>query len=301
MLQQIASKFSIPSVIEFAPGNGGLTKAVITTPLATGEVYLNGAHVTGYQPRDQAQVLFVSSKSRWEAGKAIRGGVPICFPWFGGLEGRDTAPAHGFARTSQWDVLETKSNPDGSATIALGLTQPADPNGFWPHAFRARYEVTVGTTLLLELTITHTGGEPFLFEEALHTYFSVGDVKQVNVTGLAGTHYLDKLQAGREMMEHMAPIRIVGETDRIYLNSVGDCVIDDPVLNRRIINTKHNSDTTVLWNPWINKAKAMSDFGDDEWPGMLCIETCNVGPSAVTLKPGESHTMTAEIKSVSRA
>ncbi len=298
MLQELNSKFAIRSVIEFVAGNGGLTKAVITTPCATGEVYLHGAHVTAYQPRDQPPVLFVSGKSRWEAGKAIRGGVPICFPWFGSLEGRDTAPAHGFARTSVWEVLETKSNPDGSATLALGLTQPEDPVAFWPHAFRARYEVTVGTTLLLELTITHIGGEPFLFEEALHSYFSVGDVKQVNVTGLAGTHYIDKLQAGREVMEPMAPIRIVGETDRIYLNTSGDCVIDDPGLNRRIINSKHNSDTTVLWNPWINKAKAMSDFGDDEWPVMLCIETCNVGPSAVTLKPGESHSMAAEIKAI---
>jgi glucose-6-phosphate 1-epimerase len=301
VLQELASRFAIPSVIDFATGKGGLIKAVITTPHASGEVYLNGAHVTAYQPNGQPPVLFVSQKSHWEAGKPIRGGVPICFPWFGPLEGRDTAPAHGFARTSQWDVLETKLNPDGSAMIALGLTQPLNPVAFWPHAFRARYEVTIGPTLLLELTISHIGGEPFLFEEALHSYFSVGDVRQATVTGLAGTHYLDKLQGNRELMEHMAPIRIVGETDRIYLNTLGDCVIDDPVLNRRIINTKYNSDTTVLWNPWINKARAMSDFGDDEWPRMLCIETCNVGPFAVTLKPGESHTMTAEIKGVPRS
>ena len=132
--------------------------------------------------------------------------------------------------------------------------------------------------------------------EALHTYFHVGDVRQITVTGLAGSSYLDKTQGNREVLEGVAPIHITGETDRIYLDTIGDCVIDDPKLNRKIIVEKIGSDTTVLWNPWIAKAKAMSDFGDDEWPEMVCIETCNVGPAAVTLGPGQSHTMTATIR-----
>ncbi len=297
MLEALRSNYSIPGVIDFAEGNAGLIKAVVTTPLAAGEVYLHGAHVTRYQPADQEPVLFVSGKSRWDAAKPIRGGVPICFPWFGNLEGRDTAPAHGFARVSQWDVLSTRSNPDGSATIELELEGKGDPKDPWPHAFRATYCVTVGATLRLEFTVQHRNGEPFLYEEALHSYFHVGDVHQVSVTGLAGTAYLDKLQAGKEVLQGIEPIRIASETDRIYLDTVADCVIEDPKLSRRITIAKKGSNTTVLWNPWINKARAMPDFGDHEWPGMLCIETCNVGPHAVKLAAGESHTMIAEIRS----
>jgi glucose-6-phosphate 1-epimerase len=300
VLDTIQSQHSISGVIDFAEGNGGLIKAVITTPLARGEVYLHGAHVTHYQPTHQEPVLFLSGKSKWDAAKAIRGGVPICFPWFGSLEGRDTAPAHGFARTSQWEVVTTRSNPDGSATLEFALDGNDDPKSFWPHAFRARYSVTIGSTLRLELTVQHRNGEPFLYEEALHSYFHVSDVHQVSVTGLAGTPYLDKLQAGKEITEGIAPIKIVSETDRIYLDTTATCVIDDPRFNRKISIAKTGSNTTVLWNPWIAKSKAMADFGDDEWPGMLCIETCNVGPFAVRLAPGESHTMVAEIQALPR-
>jgi glucose-6-phosphate 1-epimerase len=286
---------SIPDLIDFQTGNGGLIKAVITSPLCAAEIYLHGAHVTHYQPRGMEPVLFMSSKSRFADGKAIRGGVPICFPWFGNLEGRDTAPAHGFARTSAWTVQSTAANDDGSVTITMEMKRGEDPQSFWPHAFRAVHRVTFGSTLKMELTVHHTGGEPFLFEEALHSYFHVGDVREVAVTGLAGTAYLDKTQAGKEMLQGVAPIKITCETDRVYLDTTADCVIDDPKLNRKITIRKTGSSSTVVWNPWIAKAKAMADFGDEEWPGMLCIETCNVGRSAVKLGPGESHAMIAEI------
>jgi glucose-6-phosphate 1-epimerase len=285
-------------VIDFQPGNGGLVKAVVTTPHCAGEMYLHGSHVTHYQPTGQPPVLFVSGSSRFEAGKPIRGGVPICFPWFGPLEGRDTAPAHGFARTSLWEVVSTQANADGSASISLQLQRAEDRTGFWPHAVRAAFTATFGSTLRMELEVHHTGGEPFLFEEALHSYFHVGDVRDVKITGLAGTSYLDKTQAGRELLEGVAPIRITAETDRVYLETTADCVIDDPKLNRKITISKTGSDSTVVWNPWIAKSKAMPDFGDEEWPVMLCIETCNVGRSAVKISPGESHRMVAEIKSV---
>jgi glucose-6-phosphate 1-epimerase len=294
VLETLRTKYSISGVIDFAEGNGGLIKAVIRTPLANGEVYLHGAHATHYQPVNQEPVLFLSGKGRWDPTKAIRGGVPICFPWFGSLEGRDTAPAHGFARISQWDVLASRTNSDGSATIEFGLNGNEDPKALWPHS------VTIGATLRLEFTVQHVEGEPFLFEEALHSYFHVGDVHQVSVTGLAGTSYLDKLQAQKEITQGDAPIKIVSETDRIYLDTQADCVIDDPKFNRKITISKSGSNTTVLWNPWTAKAKAMSDFGEDEWPGMLCIETCNVGRFAVRLSAGESHTMVAEIRSSPR-
>jgi glucose-6-phosphate 1-epimerase len=295
MTDSLNQRFSIANALGFEPGKGGLIKAVVSTPRSTGEMYLHGAHVAHFQPSGHAPVLFLSGESRFEPGKPIRGGVPICFPWFGPLEGRDTAPAHGFARTSLWEVQSTRRNADESVTIELVFSQPEDAKSFWPHAVRAVQRVTFGSTLKMEFSVFHVGGEPFMFEEALHTYFHVGDVRQVNVTGLAGTPYLDKTQAGKEVLEGSAPIKITAETDRVYLDTTATCEIADPVLQRRIIVQKHGSASTVLWNPWINKSRAMSDFGDDEWPGMLCIETCNVGRSAVKLATGESHTMLAEI------
>ena len=294
------SEHSIPGIIDFVPGNGDLTKAIVTTKFATGEMYLYGAHVTHFQPVDQPPVLFLSGSSRFQAGKAIRGGVPICFPWFGPLEGRDTAPAHGFARTSLWELKSTNANPDGSSTLVLELTGSEKSNDFWPHAFRARYTVTFGQTLHLEFAVFHLHGEPFMFEEALHSYFHVGDVRQVTVTGLGGTPYLDKTRGARETPGAADPLHITGETDRVYLETTSECVIDDPQLGRKISIKKTGSDSTVVWNPWIEKSKSMADFGDDEWPGMLCIETCNVERSAVAIGPGQSHVMTAEIRSIPR-
>ncbi len=293
----ISSQHTIPGVIEFKPGNGGLTKAMITTPLASAEIYLHGAHVTDYMPKGQAPVLFMSGKSRFENGKAIRGGVPVCFPWFGNLANQPQAPAHGFARTSEWSIEDTRQNSDSSTAITLAFEFDQSRSPWWPHAARAEYTVTVGKTLKLELQITNQGSEPFTFEEALHSYFHVGDVRQVSVTGLEKTHFLDKMQANRELTEGSDPIRIIHETDRIYLDTTSACEITDPKLKRKITNSKQGSSSTVLWNPWIAKARTMPDFGDDEWPDMLCIETCNVGPSAVSLQPGESHTMKAEIQS----
>ncbi len=294
-LDQFNSQFAIADTLHFTAGNGGLAKAIVTTPLAIAEIYLNGAHVTHFQPTGQKPVLFMSGKSRFEPGKPIRGGVPICFPWFGNLEGHPQAPAHGFARTSEWTVRTATRSPDGVVTLGFALDCHDANSTDWPHACSALYTAAIGSTLGLSLTISHHTGEPFLFEEALHTYFSVADVRQVSVDGLSHTGYLDKLQAGREFMEGATPVRITGETDRVYLDTTATCEIHDPVAGRTLVVKKKGSNATVLWNPWVAKSKAMADFGDDEWPGMLCIETCNVGRSAVRLSPGESHTMSAEI------
>ena len=289
----------LPPGVRLEPGFGGLTKVVVATDLATAEVYLHGAHVTHYQPAGQGPVLFLSRQSLFAAGKAIRGGVPICFPWFGPLENRPKAPAHGFARTSLWALAAATRDGGGVVTLRFELSRGEDPASDWPHAFRAEYAVTVGPELTMALTIHHVGGEPFLYEAALHTYLSVGDVRQASVTGLENTPYLDKA-AGREEPGVDAPVRFTGETDRVYQETTAACTADDPAGHRTIRVEKSGSASTVVWNPWVAKAKAMSDFGDGEWPGMLCIETANVRGSAVTLGPGGSHTMTAVVRVGSR-
>ena len=286
----------LPGTIRIEPGHGGLRRVVIGTAQADAEIYLHGAHVTQFQPRGQKPVLFMSGKSWFEDGKPIRGGVPVCFPWFGPRQDGKTGPAHGFARLLEWDLIGAQETRDGAVEINLRFASDAAPRKKWDSGFEVNYRVTVGTALGMELRVRNPSNQPMRFEEALHTYLAVGDVRQVRIEGLAGTSYSDRVGTPHTETEGAAPIRIVAETDRIYMDTQATCVVHDPGRQRRLVVEKTGSDTTVLWNPWIAKAQAMPDFGDDEWPAMLCIETCNVREHAVTLAPGQSHAMGAVIR-----
>jgi len=283
-----------PESTRLETGQGGLKRLVIKTSQADAEIYLHGAHVTQFQPRDQKPVLFMSGKSWFEPGKPIRGGVPICFPWFGA--GKDGRPAHGFARLSEWDVTGAEQASDGAVEINFQFLSDAATRKDWDGDFEVTFRVRIGTALGMELRVRNTSSQSMQIEEALHTYLAVSDVRQVGIAGLAGTTYSDRVGTPHTEIEGAAPIRITAETDRIYLNTQATCIIDDPGWRRRLAIEKTGSDTTVVWNPWIAKAKAMPDFGDDEWPAMLCIETCNVREHAVTLAPGQTHTMTATVR-----
>jgi glucose-6-phosphate 1-epimerase len=283
-----------PESIRLETGQGGLKRLVIKTSQADAEIYLHGAHVTRFQPRGQKPVLFMSGKSWFEPGKPIRGGVPICFPWFGA--GKDGRPAHGFARLSEWDVTGAEQASDGAVEINFQFLSDAATRKDWDGDFEVTFRVRIGTALGMELRVRNTSSQSMQIEEALHTYMAVSDVRQVGIAGLAGTTYSDRVGTPHTEIEGAVPIRIIAETDRIYLNTQATCIVDDPGWQRRLVVEKTGSDTTVLWNPWIAKAKAMPDFGDDEWPAMLCIETCNVREHAVTLAPGQTHAMTATVR-----
>lgn len=293
-IEELNSRFEIPGIAQIAKGNGGLAKVVVTTGKAAGEIYLHGAHVTSWHPSGTEQVLFVSSKSEWEQNRPIRGGIPICFPWFGGKANDPTAPAHGFARTMPWQLVSI-TQADDAVTVAMRIESNADTKKWWPADFQAVYRATFGFQLNLELTVTNSGTTSMHFEEALHTYFHVGQIEQVQLQGLDAVQYIDKTDSYRKKTQQ-GPITIESETDRIYLNHSNPVDLEDLSLHRRININKHNSLTTVVWNPWIDKAKAMSDFGDDEWKQMVCVEVSNVGDFAVELAPRQQHTMRAVYK-----
>ena len=286
---------AIPGIASFHQSPDGLTRLRITTAPATAELALQGAHLTHFQPAGAAPVLFLSRSSQHAPGQPIRGGVPVCFPWFAARAGRPESPAHGFARTSRWDV-ESLTGTAAGATVVLRLASDEHTLAHWPHAFTARLRVEVQSALTLTLEIENPGPAPFHFEEALHSYFAVSDVREVAVTGLEGAAWLDKTDDLRRKQLGPEPLRIDAETDRIFPANTAPCTIDDPVLRRRIIVEKSGSQTTVVWNPWRAKAAAMADFGDDEWPQMLCIETANTAADAITLAPGATHTMSATIR-----
>lgn len=290
--QQLNEQFACDGA-RFEDAAGGLVRAIIETSAAHGEVYLHGAHITRFAPAGHAPVLFLSEQSHFAPNKPIRGGVPICFPWFGPREGDETAPMHGLARLVEWEV-ESVTSGEITTQIVLRYAPKSPPHPAWPTC-KLRYIISFGASLQMRLEVKNTGDKTIRFAEALHTYFQVGDVRQIEIEGLETTRYIDKTDGFQEKTQSQSRLNITGETDRIYLNTEQTCVIHDPVYNRKIHVDKENSWTTVVWNPWQQKAVAMPDFGDDEWTKMVCIETCNVNNCEVELNPGDSHVMTAKI------
>jgi glucose-6-phosphate 1-epimerase len=286
-------QFEIPDIARVVEGNGGLFKVRITTPDVIGEVYLHGAHVTSWKPSGTEEMLFLSSQSRWEDGRAIRGGIPICFPWFGGKADDPKAPAHGFARTKSWH-LESISRAGNAVTVSMFTESDEATKRWWPADFRMVYRATFGRELGLELLVLNTGRTSLRFEEALHTYHRVGNINEARLRGLDGVQYLDKTDSNRRKLQQ-GNIAIASETDRVYLDTRDAIGLNDPVLHRATRVTKENSRTTVIWNPWVDKAREMSDLNDNEWPQMLCIETSNVSDFAVDLAPDQEHAMKARV------
>lgn len=280
--------------VKLADGSGGLPVLQVRTELGEADIYLHGAHVTHFRPAGHDPVLFMSGNSWFAADKPIRGGVPICCPWFGPKKDNPKAPAHGVFRLQTWTVQSITTLPTGEVGITLQLLPSDLSREFWPFTFEIEQRIRVGRELSMTLAMRNTDTEPFTFEEALHTYLAVGDVKQVSVSGLSGATYMDRLQNLQRFTQEGA-IRFTGETDRSYLNTETAVTVDDPSMRRRIRVSKTGSKTTVVWNPWIAKAKAMPDFGDEEWPGMVCVETANAADNAVSVAPQETHLMQAAI------
>jgi len=285
-------RHEIPGRVEIVNGGGGLPLVKITTPSSTAEIHLHGAHVTGFQKNGEPPLLFMSDKSLFAPDKAIRGGVPVCFPWFGPREG---LPAHGFARVTAWEWVATAVLPDGA--VRLGFQLPEKAGG--ANAFHGDVEfvVTVGESLTLELRVTNTSPEPLSFEECLHTYFLVGDLNAVAITGLKGVAYLDKTDRNARKLESGDSIKIISETDRVYLATTGAVEIDDASLRRTIRVEKSGSASTVVWNPWVAKSRAMPDFGDEEFRRMVCVESGNVGQNNLTLAPGKASVLKVVLSS----
>jgi glucose-6-phosphate 1-epimerase len=292
-MAELNRRFEISGIARVVDGNGGLLKVNVTSPEAAGEMYLQGAHVTSWKPAGAEEVLFVSTQSRWESGVAIRGGVPICFPWFGGRAGDPKAPSHGLVRAKAWQLDEI-TQAAGTVTASMSTTSDESTKKWWPSDFRLEHRVMFGRELHMELVLKNTGTTALHFEEALHTYFRVGDIEKARVRGLDGMRYTDKTDSRRVKVQQ-GDVVITAETDREYLDTPHAVELEGAVSRHRILITNENSRTTVVWNPWKQKAKALADLSDDEWRKMICVETSNVSEFAVDLAPGQEHTMKSTI------
>jgi len=260
-------------------------KVVVETEWSTAEIYPHGAHVTHFQKKGEAPLLFMSGESEFAEGRPIRGGVPIIFPWFGGKEGY---PAHGYVRTSPWSLEECSVFAGGEVMLRFRVPTM--------DSLDVEYVVRVSKQLSLELVVTNAGTNDATFETCLHTYFQIGDINSVSIMGLTGCSYLDKVLEG-EFTETAEAIRIASEVDRVYFDTTAAVDIIDPELKRRIHVSKSGSHSTVVWNPWIEKSKRMPDFGDGEYPQMLCVESGNVARNRITLSSGSRAVLKVELAS----
>ena len=277
-------------------GAGGLPRARVSGARADAEVYLQGGHLTRWQPHGAAPVLFLSSRALFAPGKAIRGGVPIIFPWFGPHATNRQAPMHGFARARPWRLVTSGPGPQGAVVLELALEDDEATRAVWPPAFEVRYRVSVGEALEMALEVVNRSPAPFTFEAALHTYLAVGDIRAVAITGLEQTVYLDKVDGMTRKRHGAEPLRLTGETDRVFLGTAARCVVDDRALDRRLVVDKTGSASTVVWNPWATKGAALPDLAPDDWRRMVCVETANAADDAVTLPAGGRHVMTATLR-----
>ncbi len=286
-------RFAIEGAVSFHEQPSGFVVVKVNNIHANATIAMQGAHLMTFQPKGEEALIWMSPEAKQAPGKSIRGGVPVCWPWFGPHEQDPKLPAHGFARTVAWRLNQVHVLPDGSTRLEFELIQNATTRAQWPHPCSVRNIITVGKTLQHELITGNHGNEPIVIGEALHTYFQVGDVRKVTVNGLQGCDYLDKTK-GFQRLTQLGPLNFCGEVDRIYLDAPASTEIRDPAMKRRIVIRTQGSHSTVVWNPWTEKAAQMGDLGPEGHLHMLCVETANAAEDTVTIAPGAQHRLVAQ-------
>jgi D-hexose-6-phosphate mutarotase len=293
-LADLNARFGLAEQLKFIDGPNGLVFAEIDNALGTAYICLQGAHITTFRPKDQVEpVIWVSKFAKFALGKSIRGGAPVCWPWFGAHATESSFPGHGFARTVMWEVTQSAALPGGETEITLALLENEQTQVQWLHKTRLELNVIVGRSLKASLNTTNLGDTPVQIGEALHTYFQISDIEEIKVTGLENTAYVDKVGEVTRRMQDGA-VTFSGEVDRVYVDTETTCVIVDPAFNRRIVIAKTGSRSTVVWTPWNEKADKMGDFGPDGWRQMVCVESVNALENVVSVEAGETHRMAVE-------
>ncbi len=292
-IQDLNSQFGITDQLNFAEGSGGLPMIEIKTDHASARISLHAGQVLSYKPAHIAEdLMFLSEKAYYQDGKAIKGGAPICWPWFGPDPEGKGRPGHGFVRNRPWNVLKTETVTNGDIKITLGLENTEETQAIWPHSFILRQEITVGQSLNLALITQNTGTEAFIITQAFHTYLKVGNINQASVSGLEQCQYIDKVDDSKQKQQKGA-VAIEAEVDRIYLDVPNTLVIDDPALKRKIQIQSSGNKTAVVWNPWAKISADMADLEDNDYQRLLCVETTNAADDVITIAPNSTYQLTA--------
>ncbi|HDM8160660.1 TPA: D-hexose-6-phosphate mutarotase [Vibrio harveyi] len=252
---------------------------------ATAGIALHGGHVVSFTPAGKEDLIWMSEKAIFDGKAALRGGIPVCWPWFG----RIAAPAHGFARTAEWELVEHRENDNG-VIVELALFPTEETHDIWPHMFDARLMVEISDQLKVTLKVTNIDDAEWTFSGALHTYLNVGDIKQAQTTGM-GPKYIDSLKEG-EICQGGDVLQLTDTIDRVYTQPEAQILVKDAVLNRTLSVENQGHNSAVLWNPWATGAQGMGDMADNGYETMLCVESTVHAPSikqGKTLQPGETH------------
>lgn len=292
-INHLEKEFGISGQLEFVEGPGNHILIHIKNEYANAIISTYAGQILSYRPVSQnSDMLFLSEAAYFRDGKAIKGGTPVCWPWFGADPENKGRAAHGFVRNRQWQVTGTQTLDDGSTRIVLGIDSNNETLAIWPHAFELSIQFTLGASLEISLATTNRDSQPVEITQALHTYFKVGDISKTQLLGLEGKSYIDTLD-NNQTKTQQGLVEFVAETDRIYTDVDSDIILNDPVLERNIKIASTGSKSAVVWNPWVEKSASMDDFLDEEYKIMLCVETTNAGPDTVDLAPGDTYVLKA--------
>lgn len=293
-IDQLEEQFSIEGEVGFAELENELIFITVSNRYADADICLYGAHVTSFRPHNTMDVLWMSPESKFEVGTPIRGGIPVCFPWFGPHKTEPEKPMHGFARLMYWEVAETASLPGGETSVRLQLCSSEATKVFWPYDFCAELNLTVGRKLTVALKVANTSDQPMEYTCALHSYFSLSLIDNISITGLQNTAYHNQLD-GSDGFQDTEKLEIHRPETRHYFNTEAPCVIEDPVFRRKIGIEKSGSKITTVWNPGQETCSKMADLPDDGYLTFVCVETVNAFENVVRIAPGESHETSAII------
>lgn len=295
-IDQLNKDYGIVDQLKFILGNGSLPMILISNKSAKALISLYGGQVLSFQPMGEYEdLLFLSKNAYYNGKKAIRGGIPVCWPWFGQDPKGLLRPNHGFARNSFWAVTETEASTDFKTKIKLRLIQTAENRYLWPHSFDLILAITIGSTLNLELVTRNTGDKSFSITQALHSYFRIGDIERVKVLGLEENEYLDKLDDAKQKKQ-MGAVTFLEEVDRIYSGVQSQLNIEDSIIKRRICITSLGNNTAVLWNPWAKTSKKMPDLEANGYKRFVCVEACNAATDVIEISPGSKYSLLTNFK-----
>ena len=291
-IEQLNGDYGIENKVQFVKGEGGFPLIEIGNEHAEATISVYAGQVLSFKPVNRENVMFFSSKAYRQAGKAMKGGSPICWPWFGPDPKGKGRPNHGFVRNRMWQVRDVVSTQDGATKVTLGLVDTEETRKIWDYSFDFAIAITVGKVLSLDLLTKNTGSESFEITQAFHTYFKVGDINRVAVLGLENKEYLDKVDGGKQKTQ-TGKVTFSEECDRIYLDVPAKLTIEDGSLNRKIVVTTTNSKTAIVWNPWSDISASMADLDDLDYQNFVCVETANAANEVITVPAGEQYQMSA--------
>lgn len=293
-IDELDEKFSIEGEVGFAELEEGMVFITVSNKYADADICLYGAHVTSFRPRNSMDLLWMSPESNFEEGKPIRGGIPVCFPWFGPHKTDPEKPQHGFARLMYWDVVATTTNSSAETVVKLGLNSSEETKAFWPYDFRAEMTFVVGKKLTATLKVTNISEQPFSYTCALHTYYSLSAIESISIEGLKGLTYYNQL-TGENGIQEEEKLEITEPLTRHYLNTETPVIIDDSAFRRRIKVDKAGSKVTTVWNPGAEACVNVGDLPDDGYETFVCVEATNAFDFPIKLNSGESFETSAII------